>query len=161
MSILVKNLYPERLLRISWIIGRGYCIRLTTLFNSLKSLTQWTLPSFLGVIKVEEDHSFAPCGCRDRCLKSFSKVSKWITGTGYGLACLGLAHGSNQYGISCVDRLLEYHQTVWWTHSILVWGQPSAVYLNILVGSQHLWFKPIHILHQEFQLQNRLGHTNP
>ncbi len=35
-------------------IGSGYCLLLTTLFNSRKSLTQWTLPSFLGVINVGE-----------------------------------------------------------------------------------------------------------
>ena len=62
MSILVKNLYPEHLLGISWIIGRGYCLCLTTVFNYLESLTQQTLPSFLGVIKVGEDHSLDPCG---------------------------------------------------------------------------------------------------
>ena len=62
MSILVKNWYPGRLLKISCMIGRGYCLLLTTLFNSLKSLTQRTLPSFLGVINVGEAHLLAPRG---------------------------------------------------------------------------------------------------
>jgi len=54
-------LYPVCLLRMSWILGRGYCLLLTTSFSSLKSLTQRTLPSFLGVIKVREAHFLAPC----------------------------------------------------------------------------------------------------
>ncbi len=38
-------------------IGSGYCFLLTTLFNSRKSLTQWTMPSFGGgVINVGEAH---------------------------------------------------------------------------------------------------------
>jgi hypothetical protein len=32
------------------------------LFNSYKSLTYWTLPSFWGVLNVGEAHSLAPCG---------------------------------------------------------------------------------------------------
>ncbi len=75
MSILVKILYPERLLRIFWMIVREYRLRLTTLFDSLKSLTQQTLPSFLGVIKVGDAHSLAPCGRKtpisQRCINSF------------------------------------------------------------------------------------------
>jgi hypothetical protein len=82
ISNLVKNLYPVRALRISWIIiGRGYHQHLTTLFNSLMSLTQWSLPSFWGVIKVGEDHLLALCShtkipISQRCINSFSKVSK-------------------------------------------------------------------------------------
>ncbi len=57
MSNLVKNLYPLCLLRISHMIGSGYCFLLAPLFNSRKSLTQRTLPSFLGVINVGEAHS--------------------------------------------------------------------------------------------------------
>ena len=99
MSSFVKKAYPGRRFRISWIIGRGYCLLLTTLFNSGKSLTQWTLPSFLGVIKVGEAHSLAPYGCKtpisQRCINSFLNASQWITGTGYGRACFGFAPGSN------------------------------------------------------------------
>jgi hypothetical protein len=62
MSNLVKNLYPLRLRKISHMIGSGYCFLLTTLFNSRKSQTQWTLPSFWGVINVGQAHSLAPCG---------------------------------------------------------------------------------------------------
>jgi hypothetical protein len=80
ISILVKNLYPVRFLRISCIIGRGYCWRLTTLSNYLRPLTQWILPSFWGVIKEGEDHLLAPCGCKtpisQRCINSFLKASK-------------------------------------------------------------------------------------
>jgi hypothetical protein len=45
--------------RISHIIGSGYYFLFTTLFNSLKSLTQRTLPSVLGVMKVGLAHSLA------------------------------------------------------------------------------------------------------
>jgi hypothetical protein len=80
ISILVKNLYPVRFLRISWTIGRGYCGHLTTLSNSFRSLTQWTLPSSLSVIKVGEDHLLAPCGHKTPisqwCINSFLKISK-------------------------------------------------------------------------------------
>jgi hypothetical protein len=78
ISILVKNLYPVRFLRISWIIGRGYCWRLTTLSNSLRSLTQWTLSSFWGMIKVGEEHSLAPCGCKAPISQSHMWLSGWM-----------------------------------------------------------------------------------
>ncbi len=77
ISILVKNLYPVHFLRISQIIGGGYCWHLTSLSNSLRSVTQWILPFFWGgVIKVGEDHLVAPCGCTktpisQRCINSF------------------------------------------------------------------------------------------
>jgi hypothetical protein len=61
MSNLVENSYPLRCREISHMIGSGYCFLLTTFFNSHKSLTQQTLPSFLGVINVGEAHSLAPC----------------------------------------------------------------------------------------------------
>ena len=62
MSNLEKNLYPLRRRKMSIIIGSGYCFLQTTLCNSRKSLTQQTLPSFLGVINVGDAHSLEPCG---------------------------------------------------------------------------------------------------
>jgi hypothetical protein len=62
MSNFVKNLYPLRRRKMSMIIGSGYCFLRTASFNSCKSLTQRTLPSFLGVINVGDAHSLAPCG---------------------------------------------------------------------------------------------------
>ncbi len=38
MSSFVKNLYPERLRKMSVIIGNGYCLHLMTLFNWSKLL---------------------------------------------------------------------------------------------------------------------------
>jgi hypothetical protein len=64
---------------MSWIIGKGYCLLITALFDSRKSLTQQTLPAFLGVIKVGEAHLLAPCGdstpIAQRCFNSFLKAS--------------------------------------------------------------------------------------
>ena len=72
-------------------IGSGYCLRNTTLFSSLRSLTHLTVLSFLGVIKVGEPHSLAPVGDSTPMLtrrsNSFLKAAKWILGTGYGLLC--------------------------------------------------------------------------
>ena len=62
MSNLVKNLYPLHRRKMSIIIGSGYSFIQTTLFNSCKSLTHWTLPSFLGVINIGDAHSLAACG---------------------------------------------------------------------------------------------------
>ncbi len=79
-------------------IGSGYCFLLTTLFNSHKSLTQRTLPSFLGVINLGEAHLLAPCSDTmpifTKCNNSFLKALRCITGTGYGLACLAMAPGA-------------------------------------------------------------------
>ena len=70
-------------------IGSGYCFLKTTLFNYPKSLTQQTLPYFLGAIKIGEAHSLAPCGDKmpffTKCNSSFLKALRCITGTGYGL----------------------------------------------------------------------------
>ncbi len=57
---LVKNVYPLHLIRISPIRGSRYYFLFTTLFISLRLLTQWTLSSFLGVIKVGDAHSLTP-----------------------------------------------------------------------------------------------------
>ncbi len=80
-------------------IGSGYCFLLTTLFNSRKSLTQWTLPSFGGMINVGEAHSLTPCGDKrpifTMCNNSFLKALRCITGTGYGLACLAIIPGTS------------------------------------------------------------------
>jgi hypothetical protein len=98
MSNLVKNLYPLCCCKISHMIGVGYYFLLTALFNSHKSLTQWTLPSFLGVINVGETHSLAPCGDKmpifTKCNNSFLMALRCITGTRYGLECLGMAPGT-------------------------------------------------------------------
>ncbi len=95
MSNVVRNSYPLRRRKISHMIGSGYCFLLTTLFNFRKSLTQSTLPSFGGVINVGETHSLAPCGDKTpiftKCINSFLKALRCITGTGYGLACLAMA----------------------------------------------------------------------
>jgi hypothetical protein len=98
MSNLVKNSYPLCRRRISHLIGSGYRFLFTTLFNSRKSLTQQTLPSFGGVINVGEAHSLAPYGDMTliftKCNNSFLKALRCITGTGYGLACLAMAPGT-------------------------------------------------------------------
>ncbi len=95
ISNLVKNFYPLRLLRMSLIMGSGYCCLFTTLFNSLRSLTQQTLLSFLGAIKVGDDHSLAPWGDNTpiltRWINSLLKASRWITSITYGLECFGTA----------------------------------------------------------------------
>jgi hypothetical protein len=98
MSSFVKNLYPERLRKMSVIIGNGYCLRLMTLFHWRKSLIQRTLPSLLGIMNEGDAHSLSYCAARSpiltRWLSSFLKVFKWIQGTGHGLECTGLAFGS-------------------------------------------------------------------
>ncbi len=90
MSNLVKNSYPLSHHRISQMIGSGYCFFFTTLFNSHKSLIQWTLPSLGGVINIGEAHSLAPCSDNmpifTKCNNSFLKALRCITGTGYGLS---------------------------------------------------------------------------
>ena len=62
MSSLLKKAYPFLFFNISLIIGSGYCFRLITLFNSLRSLIQRTLPSFFGIMNVGEAHSLVPWG---------------------------------------------------------------------------------------------------
>jgi hypothetical protein len=62
MSTLIKNLYPLHCPKLSHMIGSGYCFLLTTLFNSRKSLTQWTQQSFWGVTNIGGAHSLALCG---------------------------------------------------------------------------------------------------
>ncbi len=84
MSSLVNKLYALCRRKISHMIGSGYCILLTTLLNSCKSLTQQTLPSFLGVINVSEAHSLAPCSDKTpistKWISSFLKAFRCITG---------------------------------------------------------------------------------
>ncbi len=94
MSSFVKNLYPERLHKISIIIGNGYCLRLMTLFSWCKLLIQNTLPSFLGMMNEGDAHSLSKRPILTRWLSSVLKVFKWIQGTGYDLECAGLAFGS-------------------------------------------------------------------
>ena len=113
----MKNLYPERLHKMSIIISNGYCLRLMTLFNWHKLLIQHTLPSFFGIMNEGDTHSLSCCAARTpiltRWLSSFLKVFKSIQGTGYGLECTGLAFGSMSM---CtipfyVDKLREFHRT--------------------------------------------------
>ncbi len=93
----MKNLYPERLRKMSMITGNGYCLRLMTLFNWRKLLIQRTLLSFLGIMNEGGTHSLSCCAVRTPILtrwsRSFLKVFKWIQGTLYGLECTGLAFG--------------------------------------------------------------------
>ena len=95
ISSLVKYLYPERRLRISWIIGSGYCRRLITLLSSRRSPIQRALPSFLGVMKHGWAHSLVPCFSKTPRLTISSSVRlntpSCTRGTGYGLECLGSA----------------------------------------------------------------------
>ncbi len=95
ISNLLKNLYPLRLFRMSPIMGSGSWFLFAILFNSLKSLTQRTLPSFLGVIKVGDAHSLAHWGDNTpiltRWFNSFLNASRWITGIEYGIKCFGTA----------------------------------------------------------------------
>jgi hypothetical protein len=125
MSNLVKNLYPLCSCKISHMIGSGYCFLLTALFNSCKSLTQQTLPSFWGVIKIGEAHSLAPCSDKmpifTECNNSFLKALRYITGTGYGLACLAMAPGT---------------KSIW----NFLWGKTPNFLLNNLVCSFKTFF---------------------
>jgi hypothetical protein len=61
-------------------IGNGYCRLQTTLFSALRSLTQRTCPSFLGVMNVGDAHSLSPAGSRTPisqiCNSSFLNVSR-------------------------------------------------------------------------------------
>ena len=64
MSSLLKKEYPVRLQSIPFMIGSGYCLCNTTLFNSLtKSLTTHRVVlSFLGVTNLAEPHLLEPVG---------------------------------------------------------------------------------------------------
>jgi hypothetical protein len=119
MSNLVKNSYPLRHCRISHMIGSGYCFLFTILFNSLKSLTHQTLPSVGGMINVGEAHLLAPCGDKmpnfTKCNNSILKALRYITGMGYGLACLAMVPGTKSIWnlIFCGDRHPMFLQIVW------------------------------------------------
>ncbi len=106
-------------------IGSGYCFLLTTLFDSRKSLTQCSLPSFWGVINIGEAHSFAPCGDKmpisTKCCNSFLKALRCITGTGYCLACLAMAPGTKSIWDFLWDKHPNFHQLVWHAPLKLSW----------------------------------------
>jgi hypothetical protein len=114
-SSFLKNLYPERLRKMSMIISNGYCLHLMTLFNLIKLLIQRTQPSFLGIMNEGDTHSLSCCAARTpiftRQLSSSLKVFNWIQGTGYGLECTGLAFGSMSICTFCVDKLQVFHRT--------------------------------------------------
>ncbi len=97
MSSLLKKEYPVRLRSMSFIIGSGYCLRNTTLFNSRRSLTHQIVLSFLGVTNIGEPHLLAPVGDKTfiwtKRSSSFLKAARWILGIAYGWLCFGCAPG--------------------------------------------------------------------
>ena len=115
MSSFVKNLYPVYVRRMSVTIGNGYCHLLTTLLSCLRSLTQWTLPSFLDMINVGEVNSLS-CWC--------------FRTPNYGHDILDSRHVLSHRYLprdqgSRIMRLLE------------MWGsQPNSVYWDVLRDDQ-------------------------
>ncbi len=69
---------------MSLMIGSGYCLRSTTLFNSLKSLTHRIVLSFFGVTNVGKPHSLAHVSDKTfictKQLSSFLETARWILG---------------------------------------------------------------------------------
>jgi hypothetical protein len=82
MSSFVKNVYPERLHKMSVIIGNGYCFRLMTLFNWRKPLIQRSLSSFLGIIYEGDAHSLSCCAARTPILSQVALRDKSSRGLG-------------------------------------------------------------------------------
>ncbi len=83
---------------MSWMMGKGCCFCQMILFSLHRSLTQCTLPSFFGVIKVGKLHLLDPCWDKTpiatRCLSSFLKAARCMHNIVYGLArFVGLAPG--------------------------------------------------------------------
>ena len=104
MAIFVKNLNPCLLFTISGILGRKYLGLFNNLFSYQKPLTQWTLPSFLGIINVGEIHllqwlcSSTPLSMG--WLSSFRKTCMCVCVMGYGLQKMGIAFGSRSFRVN-------------------------------------------------------------
>ncbi len=83
-----QNSYPVCLCKISVIIGKLYCVRLITLFNSRILETHQTRLSFLGMMNVGSPHSVSRTGkstpISTRWSNYFLKVAICTIGMGYG-----------------------------------------------------------------------------